>query len=97
VLEGGASQLLLPVRIELVFEGILPANHSFHGGERLILFLRGSFSEVEESNVYLKRKPSVLEASASSTLFGLRVELVLNGILPANQSFQSGENQFCFK
>jgi hypothetical protein len=34
----------LPVRIESVFKGILPANHSFQGGEILNLLQIGVFS-----------------------------------------------------
>jgi hypothetical protein len=49
-------------------EEILPANHSFQGGERLILFQIGLFSNVEESHVSLQRKPTMLEAAASGTL-----------------------------
>jgi hypothetical protein len=64
------------VRIELVFKGILPENHSFQGGERLILFQNGLFSRVEEMHISLQRKPSTLEAAASSHCFPLRVELV---------------------
>jgi hypothetical protein len=48
---------------------MLPANHSFQGGERLILFQMGPFNKVEEKNVTLERKPFVLEAAAFSVLF----------------------------
>jgi hypothetical protein len=48
---------------------MLPANHNFQGGERLILVKIGVFSKVEETQVSLQRKQSVLEAGASSTLF----------------------------
>jgi hypothetical protein len=57
------------VRTELVLKGILPANHSFQGGDRLCLLPLGLFSSVEETHVSLQRKPTVLEAAASSTFF----------------------------
>jgi hypothetical protein len=50
-------------------KGILPANHSVQGGERLILFQIGLFKEVEETNESFVKRQSVLEAGASSTLF----------------------------
>jgi hypothetical protein len=51
-------------------KGILPANQNFQGGERLIYFQIDLFSQVEETHKYLqKKKKSVLEAAASSTLF----------------------------
>jgi hypothetical protein len=50
-------------------KGILPANHSFQGGERLISLQIGLFSKFEEIHVSLERKPSVFEAGAYSTLF----------------------------
>jgi hypothetical protein len=48
---------------------MLPANHCFHGGERLIVFQSGQFRKVEEMHVSLQRQPSVLKALASRTLF----------------------------
>jgi hypothetical protein len=57
------------VLIELIFKEIFHANHSFQGGERLIFFQIGLFSKVEETHVSLERKPTVLEARASTTLF----------------------------
>jgi hypothetical protein len=56
------------MRIELVFERILPANQKFQGGERLILFQIDLFNSVEETNVSLERTPSVFQEGASSTL-----------------------------
>jgi hypothetical protein len=50
-------------------KGIIAANHSFEGGERLILFLIGLSNLVDETYVSLERKPSVLKAGASSALF----------------------------
>jgi hypothetical protein len=50
-------------------KGILPAKKNVQGGERPILFQIGIFSTVDETHVSLKRKPYVLEAGASSTLF----------------------------
>jgi hypothetical protein len=50
-------------------KGILPANKNFQGGERLILFQIGLFCLLEEIHISLKRKPSVLEAETSNTLF----------------------------
>jgi hypothetical protein len=57
------------VRIEIFLKGMSPSILSFQGGERLILFPIGLFSFVEETRVYLPRKPSVLGAGATSTLF----------------------------
>jgi hypothetical protein len=54
--------------MELVFEGKLPANQRFQRGERLILFQIHIFSKVGERKLSLERKPSVLEAGASSIL-----------------------------
>jgi hypothetical protein len=48
---------------------IFPAKDSFQGGIRLMLLQIGLFTRVEETYVSLKRKPSVLEADASRTLF----------------------------
>jgi hypothetical protein len=47
---------------------ILPANYSFQGGDRLCLLQTVLLCKVEEIHVSLKRKPSVLESGASSTL-----------------------------
>jgi hypothetical protein len=49
-------------------KGILPANKKFQGGERLILFQIDIFCKVEEIQLSLERKPSMLEAGASSIL-----------------------------
>jgi hypothetical protein len=62
------------VRTELVLKGILPANHSFQGGDRLCLLPLGLFSSVEETHVSLQRKPTMLETAASSTFFPLRIK-----------------------
>jgi hypothetical protein len=48
---------------------MLPANHSFQCGEKLILLQIGLYSYVEEKHVPLKRKPCILETAASSPLF----------------------------
>jgi hypothetical protein len=50
-------------------KGILPANHSFQGGQRFILLLIGLFSCAEETHVSVQRQPSVLEELACRTLF----------------------------
>jgi hypothetical protein len=57
-------------------KGILPANHSFQGGGRLMLLQIGLFRLGEETHVYLERKATELEAGASSSLFTVRIELV---------------------
>jgi hypothetical protein len=57
-------------------EGILSANHTFQGEERLILLHIGLFNEVEETHASLKKKKSVLERRASSTLSPWRIVLV---------------------
>jgi hypothetical protein len=44
LLEAGTSSTLFPCDIELIFEGILPANHIFQCGQRLFLFQIGLFS-----------------------------------------------------
>jgi hypothetical protein len=49
-------------------EGILPENHNFQGGERLILFVIGPLSRGDEKHVSLQKQPSVLVALASRTL-----------------------------
>jgi hypothetical protein len=49
-------------------KGIFPENHSFQGGERLILFLIGPLIWGDETHVSLQRQSSVLEALASRTL-----------------------------
>jgi hypothetical protein len=59
----------LLLKIELVLRGILTAKHSFQGGESLFLLQIDLFSYVEGTHVSLERKPSVLEAGASSTFF----------------------------
>jgi hypothetical protein len=50
-------------------KGILPENHTFEAGERLILFQIGIFSSIEETHVSLQGKPSVLEAGTYISLF----------------------------
>jgi hypothetical protein len=47
VLEAAASIILFPVRTELVFEGVLPANQSLKGWEWLILLPIGLFCWVD--------------------------------------------------
>jgi hypothetical protein len=44
----------IPLRIELVVKGIIPANHCFQGGKALILLQIGLFSQVEGTHVSLK-------------------------------------------
>jgi hypothetical protein len=63
------------LKTEIVLKGILLANQSFQGGEKLILFQIGISSYVEVTHVSLERKPSVLEAGASSTLFAHVIDL----------------------
>jgi hypothetical protein len=43
VLEGGQIAHCFPLRIELVFKGVLTAYQNYQGGERLILFQIGLF------------------------------------------------------
>jgi hypothetical protein len=50
------------------FKGMLPANQSFQGAERPILFQIDLFTCLRITCIYW-RKPSVLEAGPSSTLF----------------------------
>jgi hypothetical protein len=50
-------------------KGTLPSNKNFPGGERLILFLVGLFSLVEETHVSLEKNPFILDSGASGTLF----------------------------
>jgi hypothetical protein len=50
-------------------KGILLANQSYQGGERLILFQIGLSILNEETHVSCERKTCVLEAGASTTLF----------------------------
>jgi hypothetical protein len=58
-----------PVRIELVFTGILPANGIIQRGNRLCLLQTDLVSWVDETHTYLQRNPFVIEAIASRTLF----------------------------
>jgi hypothetical protein len=53
----------------LLLKGIMPVNEGFQGGNVTNLFQIILFSSAEEKNLSLKRKPSKLEAGASSTLF----------------------------
>jgi hypothetical protein len=48
-------------------EAILSTNENFQGGEKLILFQIGLFSQGEETHASFDRKPSVLESGESST------------------------------
>jgi hypothetical protein len=52
-----------------VCERNLPANHTFEGGERLILSKIGLISSIEEKHASLHEKPSMLQAGTSSSLF----------------------------
>jgi hypothetical protein len=49
-------------------KGILPANHTFEAGERLILSQIGLFSSIEETHGSLSGKSSMLEAGTCSSL-----------------------------
>jgi hypothetical protein len=69
-------------------KGILPGNHSFQGGERLILFQIGLFSKIEETHISLKIKTSVLEAGASCTQFPCKNRCFVKDILPVIYVFQ---------
>jgi hypothetical protein len=57
------------VKNDLVWKGILPANHSFQCVERLIFFQIGLFKLDEEKHVAREGIQFVFEAVASSTLF----------------------------
>jgi hypothetical protein len=57
-------------------KGILPANLSFQGGDKLILFQIGLFSYVEETNLSVQRILSLLETGQLAHYFPLRIELV---------------------
>jgi hypothetical protein len=61
--------MLIPLSIVLVFPGILPANYISQGESWLCLHQVDLYTLAEETNVSLQRKPSVLEAEASSTWF----------------------------
>jgi hypothetical protein len=63
------QELCSPVSIELVFEWNTSCKHNFLNVDRLILFQIGQPSYVEETHVFLERKPSMVEAGATSTLF----------------------------
>jgi hypothetical protein len=47
------------VRIEFVYERILPAHQGFQGGETITFFQRGLFRLIVEAHVSLKGKASV--------------------------------------
>jgi hypothetical protein len=80
------------VRIELVFQGLLPAKHSFQGGEKLILFQMGLYSYIQETHVPLKRKPSVLEAQEHlAHVFPVRIRLVFERNTACQSHFQGGD------
>jgi hypothetical protein len=69
VLEAGASPRIVSLWALLVFERNASANHSFQGGQRLILYQIGLFSWVKETQVSVQRHPSVLDAGRSRALF----------------------------
>jgi hypothetical protein len=58
-----------PVTIEFILNGILPTNLRFYGAGWLNLLQICLFSNIDETHVSLKGKPSVLEVAASNTLF----------------------------
>jgi hypothetical protein len=58
-----------PVRVELVFKGILPATWVFQSGHRLSLLQTCLFNWVDETHVSRERKSVGLEPVACSTLF----------------------------
>jgi hypothetical protein len=51
------------------FIGIHPSSYNIRFGERLIFFQIGLFSSVQETHISLRRKTSMVEVGASSTLF----------------------------
>jgi hypothetical protein len=61
-------------------KGKLPAT-VFQGGDRLAVCQICLYNSVEETHVSLQRKPCMLEAAASRTLFPL-IALIFERILP---------------
>jgi hypothetical protein len=77
------------VRIELVCARNTSCNLGFSSGDRLSLFQIGQFSWVDETHVSLERNPFVIEAVATSTLFPVRIELVVQRNTSCKSDFSS--------
>jgi hypothetical protein len=88
MLEAAASSIFFPETIELVFEKNTSWKSQFHCEERLILFHLGLFTKFEETQVSLERKPSVLEAGASSNSFPVRIDLVFERSTSSKSDFK---------
>jgi hypothetical protein len=58
-----------PVSVQSVFERNTSCNLGLQDEDRFSLFQIDLFSWIEETEVSLQRKPSMVEAAASSTLF----------------------------
>jgi hypothetical protein len=91
MLEDAESSTLFAWRIVLVFESNIPSKSQFSRWRKAHFFPNRPFYWLEEKYVLLYRKPSMQETAASSTLFPVRIELVLEGICHASHSFQWGE------
>jgi hypothetical protein len=57
------------VRIEFVFEAILPAKLILQSADMIILLQIGIFSNAEGTHVSVRRNQCALESGACSTLF----------------------------
>jgi hypothetical protein len=68
-LESGASSTCFTLRIELVFEWMVPASQCFQGVEMYIFVQVGLLIWVEETHLSVKEKSSILEGGACSTLY----------------------------
>jgi hypothetical protein len=58
VLEAAGSSALFPCENEVIFERILPANHNFQVGERLILF-KQKYSTMLKKHMYVSKENHV--------------------------------------
>jgi hypothetical protein len=74
--------------------GILPANPSLEGRNRLIFFQIDLFILNEETHLSLQRNQSALEAGDLTHCFTLWTELLLKGVLTAPYILQ-GEISLC--
>jgi hypothetical protein len=61
--------------LSYILKGIVPARWVFQGAERLSLLEIGLYTSVDETHIYLERRPCVLEAVALPHCFPVRTEL----------------------
>jgi hypothetical protein len=61
------------------------------------VWAKQAYSAGLKKHIISPKKPSILEAAASTHCFPMRSELVLKRILPANRTFQGGEMLIFFQ